>query len=506
MNKYILRYFLWALCATIWTAVCFILPDFFDNPAENWRTVVTMCVYVIAISGASFGVIYLLGLNRWVAWITIPIFGAVGAAISYFRVAFHATITPMIIDATLHTNSGTVAGVVSWQLVAWIGVNMLIAVVLVVWREKYIVLRRTWIHAIGAVLFILIYYNAHWHLKSAINQRYPYNIVHSFVEYKKQQQEIHTDRHVLPFQAEAVPDSIDVVVVLGEAMRADHLSLNGYDRETCPRLAERTNVVSLPNIYSEYTYTATSVPHILSPADSLHKDWSGSYHSFVHTYNNSGFYTAWISNQDNGKTYTAFIHESDTVIFLNAAKSAYVFDSWYDETMIPIMDSLLLRNHDARQLFVLHSIGSHWYYNLHVPPKWQIFQPLTTNRIITNNEKEQVINSYDNTVVYLDVLLDSLITSLEHRNAVLLYISDHGEALGDNGEWLHAGYAEPLHNPACVIWYSDRYAQLFPEKIQALQANRYKRYRTDFFYHSVLSAVGIKTEGNYSALDIFSIE
>jgi glucan phosphoethanolaminetransferase (alkaline phosphatase superfamily) len=191
---------------------------------------------------------------------------------------------------------------------------------------------------------------------------------------------------------------------------------------------------------------------------------------------------------------------------LNAAKSAYVFDSWYDETMIPIMDSLLLRNHDARQLVVLHSIGSHWYYNLHVPPKWQIFQPLTTNRIITNNEKEQVINSYDNTVVYLDVLLDSLIASLEHRNAVLLYISDHGEALGDNGEWLHAGYAEPLHNPACVIWYSDRYAQLFPEKIQALQANRYKRYRTDFFYHSVLSAVGIKAEGNYSALDIFSLE
>lgn len=506
MKKDILRYFLWALCATVWAAVCFILPDFFDNPVEDWHTIATMGAYVIAISGASFGIIYLLGLNTSVAWITLPLFGAAGAAISYFRVAFHATITPMIIDATLHTNSGTIAGVVSWQLVAWIGVNVLIAVALVAWRRRYVILQRTWIHALAAVLFIVIYYNAHWHLKSAINQRYPYNIVHSFAEYKRQQQEVLAERHELPFQVVALPDSINVVVVLGEAMRADHLSLNGYARETCPRLAKRTNVVSLPHIYSEYTYTATSVPHIVTPADNLHMEWAGTYHSFVRTYSNCGFYSAWISNQDDGRTYTAFIHEADTIIFPNAAKSSYVFDPWYDEAMIPIMDSLIAKKHAARQLFVLHTIGSHWYYDLHVPSQWQVFQPLTTNRIITNNEQDQVVNSYDNTVVYLDVFLDSLITSLADRNAVLLYLSDHGEALGDDGEWLHAGYAKPLHNPACIIWYSDRYAQLFPGKIQALQANRNKQYRTDFFFHSVLSAVGIKAEGDYSSLDIFSVE
>lgn len=506
MGKDILRYILWTFCATVWAAVCFILPDFLDNPMDDWHTVATMGFYVIAISGASFGIIYLLGLNKSVAWITLPVFGAVGAGISYFRVAFHATITPMIIDATLHTNSGTIAGVISWQLVVWIILNVLIAVALVAWRSRSIILSRTWVHALGAIILIVVYYNVHWHLKSAINQRYPYNIVHSFIEYKKQQQEILAERYVLPIQATSLPDSIEVVVVLGEAMRADHLSLNGYERETCPRLAQRKNVVSLPHIYSEYTYTATSVPHIVTPADSIHLDWAGTYHSFVHTFSDYGFSSAWISNQDDGRTYTSFIHEADTAIFPNAAKSSYVFAPWYDGAMIPVMDSLTTRIQSSRQLFILHTIGSHWYYDLHVPSQWQIFQPLTTNRIITNNGQQQVINSYDNTVVYLDVFLDSLITRLTNRNAVLLYLSDHGEALGEDGEWLHAGYAAPLHNPACVIWYSDHYAQLFPEKIQALLANRNKHYNTDFFFHSVLSAAGLKADGDYTALDIFSVE
>lgn len=505
MKKDILKYFLWTFCATIWVALCFILPDFADNPVEDWHTIATISTYVIAISGASWGIIYLLGLNKYVAWITLPLFGAIGAGVSYFRVAFHATITPMIIDATLHTNSGTISGVVSWLLIVWIVVNVLIAIGLVAWRERNIVLQKTWLHALFAFLFIILYYNAHWHLKSAINQRYPYNIVHSFIEYKKQQQEILAERSVLPYQVVSIPDSIEVVLVLGEALRADHLSLNGYKRETCPRLSERKNVVSMPHIYSEYTYTATSVPQILTPADSLHLGMAGTYHSFIQTYNSCGFSSAWISNQDDGRTYTAFIHEADTVIFPNAAKSSYVFDPWYDETMIPIVDTLMKNNHSARQLYVLHTIGSHWYYDLHVPPQWQIFHPMTTNRIITHNEPEHVINSYDNTVVYMDVFLDSLITLFEDRNAILLYLSDHGEALGDDGEWLHAGYASPLHNPACIIWYSDLYAQLFPEKIQALIVNQNKRYRTDFLYHSVLSAVGIQAEGDYSSLDIFSI-
>lgn len=497
-----IKYLIWCLCATLWATLCFLLPDFLDNPIGDFRTFCTIVAYLAALGGASFFILYLFGLNRYVAAVFLPVFALGGATVSYFRVAFHATITPMVIDATLHTNGGTVAGVVTWPLVVWALVNLLIAASLLFWRWR-ISLPNAWIHALAIICLWSLYYFGNSRLHMSVNQRYPYNIVSSFVEYTKQQRSLQQERQTLPAHAVALPDSVDVIVVLGEAIRADHLSLNGYGRPTCPNMQNRANVVSLPNIYSPYTYTSQSVPYILSPADSLHSERAAAFHSFIQTFEQFDFRSAWISNQDNGKTYVTFIHEADTVIFPNASKTSFVFDPWYDEQLLPPLDSLLLQP-AARNLFVLHTIGSHWYYNNHVPPQQQYFQPLTTNRVITSNDPEQVINSYDNTVRYLDAFLDSLIVRFESRPAIMLYLSDHGEALGENGEWLHAGEAEPLHQPACVVWYSDRYAQLFPQHVEALHHNASQRFGTDFLYFSVLSAAGLEPDSIVSHLNIFA--
>jgi len=495
-------YLLWALCVTLWATVCFILPDFLDNPVDGVRAVLTIAVYLTALGGATFWFVYLAGLNRYAARVVLPLFGIGGAVVSYYRVAFHATITPMIIDATLHTNAGTVAGVVSWQLIAWVAANACIAMLLLLWHNRIDLPSKPWLHALVVLGLMMAYYHANDRLQSSINQRYPYNIVHSFAEYTRQQQQLSADREVLAYEAIDVQDSLDIVFVLGEAVRADHLQLNGYGRETTPLLAARPNVVSLPHIYSEYTYTTTSVPVIVSPADSLHPERSGTHSSFIRPMQACGFRSAWLSNQDNGRTYVSFIHEADTVIFPNASKSVFVFEPWYDGQLLAPLDSLMARQ-AARNLYVLHTIGSHWYYNLHVPEAAQVFAPSTTNRVITGNTDEQIRNSYDNTVRYMDIVLDSLIQRLENRCALLIYLSDHGEALGENGNYLHAAETEALHRPACVVWYSDAYAAVFPDKIEALAANKDKRYRTDFLYYSILSAAGIEAEGNGEAVDIF---
>lgn len=502
MKRDIIKYVLWSVGVTFWAVVCFILPDFLDSPIHNTRTFFTVLVYLVALGGASFWIIYLIGLNKYVTWVCLPVFGLVGAGVSFYRFAFHATITPMIIDATLHTNGGTIAGVISWQLIGWLAVNIGIVVCFILWRNRLRNLSYSWVHAIVVTALLLLYYHANDRLQMSINQRYPYNIVHSFIEYHKQQQQLCQERKTLPYTVMPETDSLTVVFVLGEALRADHVQLNGYARATTPLLAARSNVVSLPHIYSEYTYTSTSVPFILSPADSLHPDRKATHHSFIHIFKECGYQSAWLSNQDNGRTYVAFMHEADTIIFPNASKSVFVFDPWYDEQLLPPLDELLTKN-APKQLYILHTIGSHWYYNLHVPEQYQSFQPVTTNRIITNNSEEQIINSYDNTVLYLDVFLDSLIQRFEQRNAVMIYISDHGEALGEGGNYLHAGDNDALHLPACMIWYSDKYAALFPEKVQALRSNKEKRYRTDCIYYSVLSAAGIESENSGGNVNIF---
>lgn len=502
MKKDILVYILWMTGVTLWWVVCFLMPDFFDNPVDGWVSVVKIGGYLVALGIASFWIIYLIGLNRYVTAVVLPVFALAGAGVSYFRVAFHATITPMIVDATLHTNGGTIMGVVSWPLVLWLLFNALVAAAFIYWRFKQNDLPYAWVQALVVIGLLFGYYHMNARLHMSINQRFPYNIPHSLSEYAKQQQMQQADRESLPYEAVQMPDSIDIVFVLGEAARADHLQLNGYARETTPLLAARSNVISLPHIYSEYSYTTTSVPHILSPADSVHTARSGTHHSFLYTLRENRFASAWISNQDDGRTYTAFIHEADTVIFPNAGKSVFVFDPWYDEQLLPILDSVRAQS-AARNIYVLHAIGSHWYYNLHVPEQAQVFTPTTTNRIITSNTDEQIVNSYDNTIRYMDLFVDSVIQRFEDRCALVIYLSDHGEALGEDGQYLHASESEALHQPACFVWYSDKYAAMYPDKIKALVANQDKHYRTDFVFYSLLYAAGIEAEGDNAQVNIF---
>ncbi len=98
------------------------------------------------------------------------------------------------------------------------------------------------------------------------------------------------------------------------------------------------------------------------------------------------------------------------------------------------MDSLLASSTADKHLFVLHTIGSHWYYNFHVTDSLQLFRPLTDSRIVTQNSEQQMLNSYDNTILYLDYFLDTLIERFEDRVAVVIYLSDHGESLGEDGK------------------------------------------------------------------------
>ena len=79
------------------------------------------------------------------------------------------------------------------------------------------------------------------------------------------------------------------------------------------------------------------------------------------------------------------------------------------------------------------------------------------------------MNSYDNTILYTDCFLHQLIEELRDEVAILIYLSDHGESLGENEKYLHAEDNEPLHYPAAFVWYSVKYENLFPQKIEAMK-------------------------------------
>jgi glucan phosphoethanolaminetransferase (alkaline phosphatase superfamily) len=488
--------------ATLWIAITVVLPDFFDNPITGLRGVITISLYVVALSIVSWLWLYIASLNKYVAAVFVPLYGMIGATVSYYRVMYRVTITPLMLDCILHTNMEEALGVISWSLIVWVGANLLIGIALVIWRWRLKKPKYAWLHALVVLVIFVGYYHINGRLHQSINQRYPMHIVESMRQYVHLQQ-LRQQPHLMPkYVVNSSPDSLDVVVVIGESARTDHFALNGYNRPTNPLLSQRTNIVSLPHIYSEYTHTLASVPVLLTRADSLHPEYQYSETSFAAILRNEGYHTAWISNQDLGDTFASFPAECDTVVWLNAGKSVFIFSEWYDENLLPEMGKQLAKENN-KNLLILHTIGSHWYYNNHVPDMYNYFQPTTDNRVVTNNRHEAVINSYDNTIRYTDLVLDSIIARMTNRCAIVFYISDHGESLGENGNWLHAAGAEETKYPACMIWYSDVFAQQYPEKITALYANKNNRYRTDFLFHSVLSAAGISVVDIDSNMNIF---
>ena len=501
MKRYCL-YLVYVCVATLWIAITVVLPDFFDNPITGLRGVITISLYVVALSIVSWLWLYIASLNKYVAAVFVPLYGMIGATVSYYRVMYRVTITPLMLDCILHTNMEEALGVISWSLIVWVGANLLIGIALVIWRWRLKKPKYEWLHALVVLVIFVGYYHIDGRLHQSINQRYPMHIVESMRQYVHLQQ-LRQQPHLMPkYVVNSSPDSLDVVVVIGESARADHFALNGYNRPTNPLLSQRTNIVSLPHIYSEYTHTLASVPVLLTRADSLHPEYQYSETSFAAILRNEGYHTAWISNQDLGDTFASFPAECDTIVWLNAGKSVFIFSEWYDENLLPEMGKQLAKENN-KNLLILHTIGSHWYYNNHVPDMYNYFQPTTDNRVVTNNRHEAVLNSYDNTIRYTDLVLDSIIARMTNRCAIVFYISDHGESLGENGNWLHAAGAEETKYPACMIWYSDVFAQQYPEKITALYANKNNRYRTDFLFHSVLSAAGISVVDIDSNMNIF---
>ena len=173
------EYLLFVVAATIWIGLTAVMPDFMDNPVHGLRGVVTIVCYVGAVSVVSFLLLYVAGLSKWVTMVFYPLYGIVGAGVSYYRVAYRVTVTPLILDCVFHTNMEEAMGVMSWQMVVWIGINICVSALFVVWRWRIETPKYAYIHAVGAMLLLFGYYHCNGRLHQSLNQRYPMHIVES---------------------------------------------------------------------------------------------------------------------------------------------------------------------------------------------------------------------------------------------------------------------------------------------------------------------------------------
>lgn len=275
------------------------------------------------------------------------------------------------------------------------------------------------------------------------------------------------------FRAHADTDSVPpvIVMVIGETSRADNWQLNGYSRETNPKLSKRRNIVSFGKALSESNTTHKSVPLLMSHLSAEHfGDSIYEVKSVISAFDEAGYHTAWISNQQhNGSLIDFFGQEADSVVFLNEDGLSH-----HDMELCGELSHFVADNSEKPLLAVLHTYGSHFNYMERYPSDFSRFEPARDMQANREN-RGQLINAYDNTILYIDAMLDSVASLLEHcgRPAAMLYMTDHGEDIFDDSRerFLHASPTPTywqLHVPV-ILWMTDSYVAAYPGRMASAQ-------------------------------------
>lgn len=292
-----------------------------------------------------------------------------------------------------------------------------------------------------------------------------------------------------------------VVMIIGESSRYDRWSLNGYQRETNPLLKTEPNLVSLTNVVTAVSATRLSVPILVSRKPATQSLQAGfSEKSFLTAFKEAGFKTYWLSNQISfGKFDTpvsVFANEADVTQFLNLG--SFTNGSSYDQVLLEPLKNAI-KDPAEKKLIVLHTLGNHWNYSQRHPQEFDKWQPSLfgmINPAYTDLRlKQQLNNSYDNSILYTDWFLSQVIGTLKSSSQLtsMMYISDHGQTLYDGNCKLafHGHNTEyEFHVPA-LVWYSDLYQSAHPAKVAQLRRHQNARLATENVFHSLLDMADI---------------
>lgn len=481
--------------------------------------VVAFSVINIVLTLASF-----LWLNRPLACLFI----LMGAAAQYFILTYGIIIDRSMIANMMDTTSAETFALVTPQLVLTLGLSGAAAALIACWirikpttpRLRSVLARGVSVIvcvvliALVAAFFYKDYASLFRNNKQLVKALSPSNsLVASWSWYAHEQQanlplvRIGEDARRHPQWVAGARKNLTILIV-GETSRAANFSLGGYPRDTNPRLA-KDNVVYFPRTTSCGTATAISVPCMFSGMPRKHYDAALAHHQegLLDIIQRAGISVLWNDNDGGCKGACDRVpHQNVTALNL---QGQCIDGECYDEVLFNGLESYI--DHlQGDGVIVLHTIGSHGptYYRRY-PPQFRRFTPTCDTNEIQTCSQQQLINTYDNTVLYVDYIVDKTINILKsHQDKFttsLVYLSDHGESLGENGVYLHGlPYAiapqTQTHVPM-LIWLSPEYQQRYGVNDDCLQKQaREQDASQDNLFSTMLGLTGVQTT-QYRAAD-----
>lgn len=295
------------------------------------------------------------------------------------------------------------------------------------------------------------------------------------------------------------------IVVLGETARADHFGINGYERNTTPNLASLP-IVNFTEVSSCGTATAHSVPCMFSwmSKDNYDEDIAKNSENVIDIIKRSGFNVTWQDNNSGCKNMCDRIKTDKLYEIINCE------DGCLDDVLLQQLPQLL--NQNKNTLIVMHQQGSHGpAYFRRSDAQHKRYLPECKDETFASCSVQEIVNAYDNSLVETDALLGELVTALKavpNANTGLLYVSDHGESLGENGMYLHGlPYAlapqAQTHVPM-FFWLSDSYIADAKLDINCLNNVAANPTSHDALFGSLLGLLSIEIQTDKQVTDLVS--
>ena len=455
----------------------------------------------------------------------------VSAAANYFMHSFGTVIDTNMIQNVFESDPQEAGALISSRYLLWMLLMGMVPVVLICGvrinngaRWWWNLLQRL-TGALGAILVILLmaalFYKDYASLirnnKNLIKMITPANVVSGTGHYVDQRYlqgsqelvKIGENAHKGPLISAATKKTL-VVLVVGETARAENFSLGGYARDTNPEL-KKQQVIYYPNASSCGTETAISVPCMFSNMPRVHYDANLAHHQegVLDILAHAGVSVLWRENDGGCKGACDRVPHTDMTQW---KLPQYCHDGFcQDDVLLHRLDNYVDSLHNDG-IIVLHQMGSHGpaYYQRY-PAEFRRFTPTCDSKQIQDCDHQALVNTYDNSLLYTDAMLSRTIDKLkglsDRFNVALIYLSDHGESLGERGMYLHgAPYmfapSQQTHIPL-LMWMSPGYAAAnhINEACLRQQASDAK-VSQDNLFHTLLGMFNIQTQQYQPQLDM----
>ncbi|OAM84484.1 phosphoethanolamine transferase EptA [Klebsiella aerogenes] len=494
------------------------------NNLHNWLVFLSMPIVAISVMNIITTLASFLKLDR----VVISLFILLSASAQYFIWTFGVVIDRSMIANIFDTTPAESFALLSTQMVIVLGLSGLLMVLVAwwikvrrpasFWRGATMRLLNIAVSALLIVLVAALFYkdyasvfrNNKELVKSlspsnsivALNSWYAHNRMDNLPLVK-----IGEDAKQKAVMHNGARKNL-TIVVLGETSRAENFSLGGYDRETNPRL-KQDDVVYFPKTTSCGTATAVSVPCMFSNMPRAHYDEELAHHQegVLDILQRAGIQVLWNDNDGGCKGACDRVpHQNVTNLNLSGE---CIDGECYDDVLFHNLDSYI-DNLQQDGIIVLHTIGSHGptYYNRY-PAEFKKFTPTCDTNEIQSCTQQQLTNTYDNTILYVDYVVDKAIKLLQSKQdrftTSLVYLSDHGESLGDDGVYLHGlPYSiapDTQKHVPMLLWLSPDYQQRYGVSSQCLQQQaKTNDYSQDNLFSTLLGLLGVDTR-EYQAKD-----